>query len=253
MSFDKEIDALHRWSRKTRAIAMEQFRVDVPFETKEDGTPVTKADREIEALLRRSIDEEFNGDAIVGEEEGVIGTSPRRWIIDPIDGTQNFRRGIPLFATLVALEDERGLAIGFVDAPVLNQTWWAIRDTGAFRDGVPIRVSNVKTLEEAHISTGEIKFFRKNGYSESLDRLLEHVARHRSNGDFWGHMLVAQGSIDAMIDPTVSIWDVAAVQIIVEEAGGTFTSIAGERRYDAGNAISSNSLLHDQILEALQA
>ncbi|GAC1415874.1 MAG: histidinol-phosphatase [Actinomycetota bacterium] len=253
MSFDREIDALHRWSRRTRAIAMQHFRVDVPFETKQDGTPVTEADRAIESALRACITEEFPGDAILGEEEGLIGNahSPRRWIVDPIDGTQNFRRGLPLFATLMALEDADGLAAAFVDAPVLNQTWWAVRGAGAFRDGSPIHVSSVKTVSDAHIASGGIETIRGQGLLDRFTQLCANAGRHRGFGDFWGHVLVAQGSVEAMIDPVVSIWDLAAVRLIVEQSGGRFTSLSGAPRHDAGNALSSNGLLHDEILEAL--
>lgn len=232
---------------------MEHFRLDVPYTTKGDGTPVTQADTDIEAALRAAINEEFGGDAILGEEDGLIGSpdAPRRWIIDPIDGTQNFRRGLPLFATLVALEDEDGLALGFVDAPVLNQTWWAIRDAGAFRDGSPVHVSTVSDLADAHIASGSVETIRDQGMLEQFTSLCAATARHRGFGDFWGHVLVAQGSIEAMIDPVVSIWDLAAVRLIVQEAGGSFSSLAGEARHDAGSALSSNGLLHTHILSTL--
>lgn len=249
MSFETELAAVAAWCDRTDAIALEHFGTSIA-QQKADGTDVTIADRSIEQTLRAAITTLFPGDAIFGEEEGLIGEGPRRWIIDPIDATTNYVRGIPIFATLVALEDDEGLALGFVSAPGLQTRWWATRGGGAFSNNRPIHVSVVDKVEAMHLSTGDVALFGRQQRLGGLTTLLERVARHRGFGDFYGHMLVAQGSVDAMADPIVSPWDLAAVQIIVEEAGGLATTLGGERRYDGGSFLTSNGLLHGALLEA---
>ncbi len=251
MSFERELAAVHGWVRGTSEIALEHFRPDLPWEAKSDGTPVTIADRAIESFLRERIADEFPGDAILGEEEGLIGDGPRRWILDPIDGTKNYLRGVPIFATLIALQDEQGLALAFVDAPALHAQWWATRGGGAFRNGDPIHVSGIDSLTQAHLASGGLETIREQGYLNAVVALSQKAARHRGFGDFWGHVLVAQGSLEAMIDPMVSTWDLAAVRLIVEQAGGRFTSLGGVESHDAGSGLSTNGLLHDEILSTL--
>lgn len=246
-----ELAAVARWCDDTDRLALEHFRAGVAFDLKADGTPVTAADRGIETLLRAAIAAEFPGDAVLGEEEGVTdGSAARRWILDPVDATTNFVRGVPIFATLVALEDAAGLALGFVSAPALRTRWWGIRGGGAFRDGAPIRVSSVASLGDAHVCTGGIDLFQAHETIAPLLVVTRQVSRQRGFGDFYGHMLVAQGSVEAMIDPVVSPWDLAACQIVVEEAGGRFTSLAGTPGYEGGNALASNGLVHDALVAA---
>ena len=218
-------------------------------ETKPDMTPVTEADRGVERAMRDVLAERRPGDRIVGEEFGdTDGHADRRWIIDPIDGTKNFVRGVPVWATLVALEGQ----VGVVSAPALGRRWWAATGLGAFADGEPIRVSKVEQLADAQVSYGGMEGWEARGGPERLMRLTERCWRDRGFGDFWSHMLVAEGACEIGLDPIVSIWDLAALQVIVEEAGGTFTDFKGEPRADGGSAISSNGLVHEAALRILR-
>jgi histidinol-phosphatase len=253
MPFDQELAAMQGWLDATDKIALEHFRVDVPYKNKDDGTPVTEADVAIENVLRKAIEETYPEDAVVGEEGGTAGNrdADRRWIIDPIDGTKNFRRGVPIFATLIALEEGGHIVAGVVSAPALVTRWFARKGGGAFRDGVKINVSKVKDVGLAEIASGGIGTIAQGGLEEKFKELCKRAARHRGFGDFWGHMLVAQGSMDVMLDPEVNLWDLAAVKIIVEEAGGKLTSVTGEDRIDGGSALTTNGNLHDEVLRAL--
>lgn len=251
MSYEWELATALSWADECDAIALEHFRIGVPAETKSDGTPVTAADRAIEQALRRAIEREFPTDAVLGEEEGAAGAGGRRWIIDPIDGTKNYLRGIPAFGTLIALEEDGRVALGVVSAPALGARWWASAGGGAFRDGKRIRVSEVDDLERAEIASGGIDSFRRHGFLDGFLALAARVARQRGFGDFWGHMLVAQGSIEVMLEPAVAAWDVAALKPIVQEAGGRLTTVEGESRVNGGSAVSTNGILHDQVLALL--
>ncbi|HET9690118.1 MAG TPA: inositol monophosphatase family protein [Acidimicrobiales bacterium] len=236
---------------------------DLVVETKPDLTPVTEADRAVEAALRRVLEVERPGDAVVGEEHGTTGTGTRRWIIDPIDGTKNFVRGIPVWATLIALEVDGRVQVGVVSAPALHRRWWAASGHGAFAapleggapgEATPCRVSAVADLADAQVSAGSL-----GGWDEAagarLDGYLALVRacwRDRSLGDFWSHALVAEGACDIGIDPVASLWDMAAVQILVEEAGGRFTDLAGRPTAGGGSGVSTNGLLHDATLDLLR-
>jgi len=225
------------------AIALASFRTGLPVEQKSDLTPVTEADRAVERELRRLLAEARPQDAVLGEEHGVSGSAERRWILDPIDGTRNFSRGIPVWATLIALEEGGAVTLGVVSAPALAHRWWAERGEGAFADDSAIQVSRIERIEDAVLSF-------------ALDRALPEIAYRawhaRGFGDFWAHMLVAEGVVDGAVDAHgVSEWDLAAVQVIVEEAGGRFSDFAGGTRLDSGSAVTSNGLLHDDLLAAL--
>jgi histidinol-phosphatase len=225
------------------ALSLAAFRSGVPVEVKPDLTPVTEADRAIEAELRRTLALERPEDAVLGEEQGADGTGTRRWILDPIDGTKNFTRRIPVWGTLIALEESGTVRLGVVSAPALGRRWWAERGAGAFSDGGRIHVSSVERVEDAVLS-----FALENGVPD----LARRAWHPRGFGDFWAHMLVAEGTVEGAIDVVgVDEWDVAAVSVIVEEAGGRFSDFAGESRIDGGTAISSNGLLHDALLEAV--
>jgi len=253
MPYDQELASMQGWLDATDRIAMDHFRVDVPYKNKDDGTPVTQADVAIEEVLRQAIEETYPEDKVVGEEGGTAGNpeSDRRWIIDPIDGTKNFRRGIPVFATLIALEDKGSIVAGVVSAPALEARWFARKGGGAFRDGAKISVSKVKEIAIAEIASGGVGTIAETGLEEKFAALCRQAARHRGFGDFWGHCLVAQGSMDVMLDPEVAVWDLAALKIIVEEAGGTMTSVKGEDRIDGGSALTTNGSLHDEVVRAL--
>jgi len=250
MSYDQELATAQGWLDATDKIALEHFRVDVPYKNKDDGTPVTDADLAIENVLRKAIEETFPNDSVVGEEGGTTENpkSNRRWIIDPIDGTKNFRRGIPIFATLIALEEDGKIVAGVASAPALDTRWYARKGGGAFRNGTKISASKVKDLSVAEICSGGMGTMAEEGLDQKFEELSKKAARHRAFGDFWGHVLVAQGSMDVMVDPVVNVWDLAALKIIVEEAGGKMSSLTGEDRVDAGNALTTNGNLHDEVL-----
>jgi histidinol-phosphatase len=254
MAYDQELAAMQGWLDATDRLALEHFRIDVPYRNKDDGTPVTEADIAIEHVLRTAIEERYSNDAVIGEEGGSSGNAAgeRRWIIDPIDGTKNFRRGIQIFATLIALEDAGEIVAGVVSAPALATRWSARKGGGAFRNGEAISVSKVKEITVAEICSGGVGSIADAGLGQRFADLCGQAARHRAFGDFWGHMLVAQGSMDVMVEPEVNLWDLAALKIIVSEAGGKMTSLAGEDRIDAGNCLTTNGQLHDEVLEALR-
>jgi histidinol-phosphatase len=226
------------------AISLGRFRArDFAVDTKADQTPVTEVDRAVEVQLRTILALERRTDAILGEEAGEAGSGRRRWIIDPIDGTRNFSRGVPVWATLIALEEDGRVVIGVVSAPALHRRWWAERGGGAHAGGDRVHVSAIRRPEDAVLSFA---------LEQAVPSLAARAWHARGYGDFWSHMLVAEGAVDGAIDAIgVSVWDLAAVQVIVEEAGGTFTDFAGEHRIDGGSAISSNGHLHATLLEAV--
>lgn len=225
------------------AIAVGRFRAsDLVIETKPDQTPVTEADRAIETEIRRLLGTQRPDDAVLGEEQGTTGGGRRRWIVDPIDGTRNYSRGIPVWATLIALEEDGDLLLGVVSAPALGHRWWAERGGGAFADGTRIHVSAVTEVEHAVLS------FALEG---PLPEIAHRCWHPRAYGDFWAHMLVAEGAVDGAIDAAgVTLWDLAAIQPIVEEAGGRFSDRDGRARAGSGTALSSNGHLHDALLAA---
>lgn len=218
-------------------LTLPRFRAaDLRVETKPDLTPVTDADRAVERALRERIAAERPGEGVLGEEEG-DGGGAVRWILDPIDGTRNFARGIPVWATLIALERDGAIECGVVTAPALRRRWWGARGQGAWReDGGRLRVSSIGALREATVSCSLAKDLL------TLEPLVWHA---RGFGDFWQHMLVAEGSLDACVDARISLWDWAAVHPIVTEAGGRLGQLDGQ-------VISSNGQLHDAVLAALR-
>jgi histidinol-phosphatase len=234
-------------------LSLARFRAtDLRVETKPDLTPVTEADRAVEARLRELLAAERPDDAIVGEEEGATGEASRRWILDPIDGTKHYSRGIPVFATQIALEIDGEVALGVVSAPALRRRWWAERGGGAFANGERIHVSRVDAFDQAVFSRA-----RDSGAGEDRETALRKLDAScwacRGFGDFWQHMLVAEGSVDVALDPVAYLWDIAPMLPIVEEAGGRLTTVAGERSPAGGSALTTNGLLHEHVLAALNA
>ena len=215
---------------------------------KANRTEVTEADREAELAISARVLTDRPHHGLFGEEHGLVGDldSPWRWIIDPIDGTSNFVRGIPVWASLVALTHiEHGALVGVVSAPAMGRKWWAAKGLGAFADGKRCQVSTVGRLDEAQVSVTFAAGWDMLGLTDQLVHLQQQAHRARGFGDFWQHMLVAEGAIDLAVDAVgVQPYDLAAVMVIVEEAGGTFTDRHGERTFMSNSAISSNGLLH---------
>jgi histidinol-phosphatase len=235
------------------AVALPHFRAsDLAVETKSDDTPVTQADRGTEAAMRRALAVARPDHAVLGEEEGLIGPpdATHRWVLDPIDGTANYVRGVPIWATLIGLMEGDDVVAGVVSAPALGRRWWAARGEGAFADGSPIHVSDVDTLPATHLAHAGVGTFFEFGHGDALVDLTRRVWRSRGIGDFWMHCLVAEGAFDVAVEPVVSLWDLAAITVIVEEAGGRFSDLDGSPGPNGGSALSSNGRLHDEVLAA---
>jgi histidinol phosphatase-like enzyme (inositol monophosphatase family) len=223
-------------------------RSDLAVERKADGTPVTEADRAAEALVRDRVREAFPDDGVLGEEEAEhVGTSGRRWIVDPIDGTKAFARGVPLYTTLLAVEDETGPLVGVIVVPALSERVWASTGGGCFHDGSPCRVSTQTSLADAYLTTSSYSHWPE----PALIAARRSGAEMRTWGDGYGYVLVASGRIDAMIDPEAEPYDVAPMPVIIGEAGGRFTDRSGAARYDGGSGVATNGLLHDDVLALL--
>lgn len=248
-----DLERVLTWLDQTDRLALAHLAINVETRTKTDGTPVTVADTGIETILRSRIGEAFPGDAIVGEEEGgSLPASGTAWILDPIDGTKNYARGIGVFATLVARWRDGVTDLAVVSAPALGHRWWADA-TGAYLDGDPIGVSSAASLEGADLCTGGLQAqWIDDATRPGVDRILGRVRRHRGFGDFWGHVLVAQGSMDAMLDlAPLALWDIAAPRFIVERAGGRVTGLDGSPGLQPGPVLTSNGQVHDELLALL--
>lgn len=230
-------------------LTLRWFRApDLEVEEKPDGTPVTAADRAAEALVRRELAGRFPDDAVVGEEEGTRpGTSGRRWFVDPIDGTKAFARGVPLYSTLVAVEDDFGPAVGVVRLPALGETVAAARGRGCFHDGRPAGVSGHDRLDGACLTTSGFDYWDE----AALLGAKRAGCVLRTWGDGYGYALVATGRADAMVDPVASAWDLAPMAVILAEAGGTFTDLAGAARIDGGSGVATNGRIHAELLSCL--
>jgi histidinol-phosphatase len=237
-------------------ISTARFRAaDLRVETKPDLTPVSDADRAVETAIRTKLAELRPGDAIVGEEFGAGAPSTaRRWVIDPIDATKNFVRGVPVWATLIALMDGPAVLVGVASAPALGHRWWAARGLGSWTlraEAAPKRnqVSGVSSLADASLSYSDLSDWGPR--SAGFHALAASVWRTRAYGDFWSHLLVAEGAVDISTEPEVSIWDVAALVVIVEEAGGMVTGVDGTPGPDAPSIVCSNGRLHEAALAML--
>jgi histidinol-phosphatase len=235
-------------------ITMERFGAhDLRVDEKPDHSPVTDADVRTEQALREILQRERPEHGIIGEELGTQSDAEWRWFLDPIDGTKNFARGVPVWGTLIALRHGDDGVCGVISAPALQRRWWAQRGGGAESSHRgPLRVSTVSALEGAHVSCTDVRDFARYGCAEGFELLISRCRYVRAFGDFWSHMLVAEGALDIGIEPVINPWDVAAVQVIVEEAGGRFSDFDGAARIDGGNAISSNGLLHEAVMRAMK-
>jgi histidinol-phosphatase len=251
------LDFAHRLVDETDRIALGHYAGELTITAKRDHTLVTQADTEVETRLRGRIAAEFPHHGILGEEFGTEpGDGETRWIIDPIDGTHNFVRGIPIWATLLAVERGGELVTALVSAPALSQRWTAVRGRGAGvrSDGREraIQVSDVTKLSEAQILFSTLRSIDAAGHGPGLRRVLGHAWRDRGFGDFWGYMLVAQGSAEAMIEVGPTLWDLAAPALIVAEAGGRMTNLDGEMGYAGPTALASNGHFHGELVALLR-
>jgi len=259
MSYRAEYGALlEAIAREADAIAMKYFRADeMRVERKGDGTAVTQADRAVEEMARAKVAASGLALAVLGEEmsgdqDQVASSAKPRLIIDPIDGTEEFTRGIPTFGTLLAIERDGEIVAGMASAPGLGSRWWAYRGEGAYRNGKRIHVSNIARLSEAMVFTTGTGPSKDKLAQEKIRRLPDSARSGRALGGFWQHMLVAEGATEAALDWTSKPWDLAPLGIIVEEAGGRSTNARGERTIYTGNFLSTNGKIHDEVLRLLQ-
>lgn len=236
---------------------MRRFKAqDLHVETKPDLTPVTDADREAESVIRSQLGRVRNRDAVIGEEFDTTGSGSRKWVIDPIDGTKNFVRGVPVWATLIGLIEDNQVVAGVVSAPALNRRWWAAAGSGAFTgrslsQATRLSVSSVNQLSDASLSYSSLTGWRDLGVRDQFIDLTDSVWRTRAYGDFWSYCLVAEGAVDIACEPELNLYDMAALVPIVTEAGGRFTSLKGQDGPFGANAIASNGVLHDAALDFL--
>jgi histidinol phosphatase-like enzyme (inositol monophosphatase family) len=222
---------------------------DLAVERKADGTPVTAADRAAEALVRERVREAYPDDGVLGEEQAEhVGASGRRWIVDPIDGTKAFTRGVPLYTTLLAVEDESGPLAGVIVVPALGERVWAAAGQGCFHDGRPCHVSPQASMSDAYVTTSSYSRWS----DDALVAARGAFAEMRTWGDGYGYLLVATGRIDVMVDPVAEPYDLAPMPVIIGEAGGRFTDLAGAPRYDGGSGVATNGILHDDVLALLR-
>ncbi len=241
-------------------ISMRALHQQLDIRAKDDGSFVTEADQAIERTVRAQLARRAPDHGVLGEEyPEAAGTTGVRWIVDPIDGTHNFMRGVPVFATLLAVEQDGELQLGVVSAPALGRRWWARRGGGAWvtepGSTAPrrMRVSGRATLREAQLIHRSFLDLGTSPYATGFESILREVWRDRGFGDFWGYLLVAEGAAELMMERGVHAWDVAAPWVIVEESGGRMTDLRGTRDWFSGDALASNGVLHDTVLERLRA
>ncbi|WP_374195025.1 histidinol-phosphatase [Amycolatopsis sp. 195334CR] len=256
--FTEDLALATRLADAADAITTARFgALDLRVDRKPDRTPVTDADTAVEDAIRELLAAERPDDAVAGEERGgEAAATGRTWVLDPIDGTKNFLRGLPVWATLIALVEDGEPVVGVVSAPLLGRRWQAATGSGAWvRDAAGerrISVSSVSSLEDAYLSTTHLGSWVEYHSREAYLALTDACWENRAFGDFWHHCLVAEGAIDLAAEAVVNPWDVAAAQVLVTEAGGRFSDLSGRPRYDQGSALSSNGLLHDEALRILK-
>ena len=256
-AYDDDLRLAHVLADTADSITMSRFRaLDLVVETKPDLTPVSDADKRVEEAIRSTLGRSRSRDAVHGEEMPDTGHGPRRWILDPIDGTKNFVRGVPVWATLIALMDGDAVVAGLVSAPALNRRWWAGSGSGAYTgkslsSASRMQVSKVDRVTDASLSYSSLSGWSALGREEAFLGLARDVWRSRAYGDFWSYMLVAEGAVDVATEPEVALHDLAAPSIVVTEAGGRFTDLDGSDGPDGGSAIATNGLLHDEVVSRL--
>jgi histidinol-phosphatase len=256
-SYSDDLRLAHVLADAADDITTRRFRaLDLHIETKPDLTPVSDADRAVEDQIRGTLKRARPRDAVLGEEYGKTGYGARCWVIDPIDATKNFVRGIPVWATLIALMEADEVVVGLASAPSLGRRWWAARDAGAWTGRSLAKASRLQVSQVTSLSDASLSFSSLTGWEEQgrLDKFLDltrSVWRTRAFGDFWSHMMVAEGAVEISAEPEVSLWDLAALQVIVEEAGGIFTDLTGVPVPDGGSVVCTNGTLHAEVLRIL--
>jgi histidinol-phosphatase len=254
-TFSSELDFAREVATIGGQVAMKRWLGELQTDRKPDGTWVTDADVATEDAIRNRLAQSWPQHNILGEEAGLTSASggapidgAPTWVVDPIDATHNYMFGIPIWATLVALVVDENPVVGVCHAPALNETYDAARGAGARMNGQAISVSKVRSLDDAHVITGSMASFAEHGLETFVADVTHRAWRSRGFGDFWGHMLVARGAAHIMLEPAWSLWDYAALQPIIEEAGGRITQISGAPLADGGSALTTNGDLHDEIL-----
>jgi histidinol-phosphatase len=256
-TYDDDLRLAHVIADMVDALTTSRYQAaDLRVETKPDLTPVSDADKAAEELIRTQLRRTRPRDAVVGEEFEPTGHGSRQWVVDPIDGTKNFVRGVPIWGTLIALMDGDQVVAGLVSAPALSRRWWAARGHGAYAGrhtaaATPIKVSAVSRLADASFCYSSLPAWEEAGRLPGMLDIMRQSWRSRAYGDFYGYMLVAEGAVDVMVEPELSLWDVAALVPIVTEAGGTFTDLSGGSGPYGGSAIATNGKLHPDILDRL--
>lgn len=252
-----DLDLALKLADQADEISLARFRaLDLHVESKPDRSPVTDADRAVEAKLRETLAEYRPNDVIIGEEYENTGSADRTWIIDPIDGTANYLRGVPVWATLIALRVNGVITTSVVSAPAMGRRWWAHRGNGAFTHDVDgsvryLQVSKIADLEHASISYNNLQLWDQSGKLPELIKLSREVWRTRAYGDFYSYMLLAEGSIDMVAEHDLKIYDIAALVPIVEEAGGQFSDLSGPLQESSSSVLATNALLHEKMQRAL--
>jgi histidinol-phosphatase len=255
--YDDDLRLAHVVADQVDGVTTDRFKaLDLQVETKPDLTPVSDADRGAEELIRSQLRRTRPRDAVLGEEFGLVGHGARQWVVDPIDGTKNFVRGVPVWATLIALVDDGEPVVGLVSAPALGRRWWAATGSGAWTGrslsaATRLRVSSVSNLADASFAYSSLGGWEASGALDGFLGLTRSVWRTRGFGDFWSYMLLAEGAVDIAAEPELALHDMAALVPIVTEAGGRFTSRDGVDGPFGGNAVATNGLLHDAALRFL--
>lgn len=235
-------------AREAGEITLRYFRKEVGVYRKANNTLVTEADLEAERFLRQKIEERFPSDSIVGEEHGErVGSTGRRWIVDPIDGTHSFVRGVPLYGVLLGVEIDGEPSVGVINVPAVGEVVYAARGLGCFHDGAPASVSRTATLEESLLLSTDFRACEKYGFGAAAEELQRRAASSRTWGDCYGYVLVATGRAEVMLDAAMNVWDCAALLPVIEEAGGRFTDWSGRRTIRGGNAVATNALLFEEV------
>jgi histidinol-phosphatase len=247
----EEVTAAIAAAKAAGEVAMRYYRGDFEVTSKPDHTPVTQADREAEQAIKRVLGRAFPNDGFLGEEFGEEGPKDRRWIIDPIDGTRNFIRRIPIWAVLIGLEEAGEVTAGVVFNPASNELLWARRGDGAWSGAERLRVSACAAMKDAFLLHSDLHLLREAGYWDRFMRILDAAGRTRGFGDYYGYGLVAAGKADIYLETDLKPWDVAPVKILVEEAGGRLTDFSGTPTIYGGSVLATNGHLHDLALRAL--